>query len=86
MGSRKRAYILRLLSDIAKDLASRSEYGCIEEHHLLWALLNCGSDHLKKQLKKCGLDIAEMRCTLDRVLEERGIIIRPRDDSHWSKE
>jgi hypothetical protein len=82
----KKSMHFKIIIDIAKDLAKRKGYGCIEEHHLLWALLNCGSDHLKKQLKKCGLDIAEMRSTLDRVLEERGIIIRPRDDSHWSKE
>jgi hypothetical protein len=77
---------LKLVIDIAKDLASRGETSCLEEYHLLWALLNSRSRHLKRELEKHGQTIEEMQRNLDRVLEERGIIIKPRDDSHWSKE
>jgi hypothetical protein len=82
----KKSMNFKIIIDIARDLANRNGYGCIEEHHLLWALLNCGSDHLKTKLKKCGFDIVELQRTLDRVLQEKEIDIRPRDDSHWSKE
>jgi hypothetical protein len=70
----------------AKDLARRSGSACMEEHHLLWALLYCERKYLSAELKNHGLEIGELQRNLDVVLKERSIKINPRDDSYCVKD